>query len=112
LSVTRAAGKLLQQCILARHITLRLEPLSDRHIVASAARGRGVATEMLRQLTSWAFDEVEVQRIVLIIDVRNPASERLAERCGYVREGVMRSVHVKHGLRADFALWSRLPSDP
>jgi RimJ/RimL family protein N-acetyltransferase len=36
----------------------------------------------------------------------------VAERCGYVREGVMRSVHVKQGIRLDQELWSRLPSDP
>jgi RimJ/RimL family protein N-acetyltransferase len=82
------------------------------YIVASAARGRGVATEMLRQLTRWALDELEARRMYLIIDVRNPASERVAERCGYVREGVMRSIHIKQGMRADAGLWSRLPSDP
>jgi RimJ/RimL family protein N-acetyltransferase len=67
---------------------------------------------MLRQLTRWAFEELEAQRIVLIIDTANSASERVAARCGYVREGVMRSIHVKQGIRADCALWSRLPSDP
>jgi RimJ/RimL family protein N-acetyltransferase len=82
------------------------------YIVSRHARGRGVATEILRQLTRWAFHELDAKRIYLIIDVRNPASERVAERCGYVREGVMRSIHVKQGLRADCALWSRLPTDP
>jgi RimJ/RimL family protein N-acetyltransferase len=99
---------------------LALAPTIDRegrelelgYIVASAARGRGVATEMLRQLTRWAFEELGAHRIVLIIDVRNPASERVAERCGYVREGVMRSVHIKQGMRGDCSLWSRLPTDP
>jgi RimJ/RimL family protein N-acetyltransferase len=80
--------------------------------VAPAARGRGVATEILRQLTRWAFAETGAARIYLMIDVENPASERVAERCGYVREGVMRSAHVKQGKRADVGLWSRLPSDP
>ena len=99
---------------------LALAPTIDRegaelelgYIVAPGARGRGVATEMLRQLTRWALDELGAQRIVLIIDVRNPASERVAERCGYVREGVMRSVQVKQGVRGDCSLWSRLPTDP
>jgi RimJ/RimL family protein N-acetyltransferase len=48
----------------------------------------------------------------LIIDVENQASARVAERCGYRREGVMRSLHLKRGRRIDAALWSRLPSDP
>ena len=47
-----------------------------------------------------------------MIDVENAASERVAERCGYVREGVMRSIHLKQGARVDAAIWSKLPSDP
>lgn len=82
------------------------------YIVARDAQGRGIATEILRLLTRWAFDEVEAQRAYLIIDVENPASARVAERCGYRLEGVMRSIHVKQGQRADVGLWSRLPGDP
>jgi RimJ/RimL family protein N-acetyltransferase len=82
------------------------------YIVAPAARGRGVATEILRLLTRWAFDEVGALRCYLIINVDNVASERVAERCGYVREGVMRSLHLKGDLRDDASLWSRLPTDP
>jgi RimJ/RimL family protein N-acetyltransferase len=81
------------------------------YIVAPAARGRGVATEILDRLTRWALDEISAQRIYLIVDVENPASERVAEHCGYVREGVMRSIHLKGGQRIDAALWSLLPSD-
>ncbi|MGN6868981.1 MAG: GNAT family N-acetyltransferase [Solirubrobacteraceae bacterium] len=82
------------------------------YIVAREARGRGVATEILRLLTRWAFAEAKAQRAYLIIDVGNPASARVAERCGYRLEGVMRSIHVKQGQRADVGLWSRLPGDP
>jgi RimJ/RimL family protein N-acetyltransferase len=82
------------------------------YIVAPAARGRGVATQILGLLTRWALDEAGVLRIRLIIDVENAASERVAERCGYVREGVMRSIHLKADVRVDAGLWSRLASDP
>ena len=99
---------------------LALAPKIDRaaselelgYIVAPAARGRGVATEILRLLTEWAFRELVAQRIYLIIDVENHASARVAERCGYRREGVMRSLHLKGGQRIDAGIWSRLPSDP
>lgn len=103
-----------------RFVGLGLAPEIDRegrelelgYIVAAHARGRGLGTEILRLLTSWAFEDVEAQRAYLIIDVENPASARVAERCGYVLEGVMRSIHVKQGQRADAGLWSRLPGDP
>jgi ribosomal-protein-alanine N-acetyltransferase len=82
------------------------------YIVAREARGMGVASSILRLLTRWAFTELEAKRLYLIIDVQNHASLRVAERCGYQREGVMRSIHVKGDQRADAVLWSRLPTDP
>jgi RimJ/RimL family protein N-acetyltransferase len=81
------------------------------YIVPTAARGRGVATAMLTELTEWAFAQ-GILRATLVITVENAASERVAARCGYTREGVLRSVHLKDGRRTDAALWSRLPGDP
>ena len=71
-----------------------------------------MATAILRLLTEWALRELRAQRVILIIDVENPTSARVAERCGYRREGVMRSLHLKQDRRVDAGLWSRLPSDP
>ena len=99
---------------------LALAPRIDReaqtaelgYVVSPAARGRGVASEALRHLTSWAFDELGLLRLELMISVDNPGSKRVAERCGYVREGVLRSLHFKQDLRDDTEIWSRLPTDP
>ncbi|MGZ6645259.1 MAG: GNAT family N-acetyltransferase [Solirubrobacteraceae bacterium] len=82
------------------------------YITAPSARGRGVGTGMLDELTRWAFDELGALRVTLIIDVENKASSRVAERCGYVLEGVMRSSYLKDDVRVDAGLWSRLPTDP
>jgi RimJ/RimL family protein N-acetyltransferase len=81
------------------------------YIVAPTARGRGVATTALGLLTEWAFNERGLLRLELMISVENHASKVVAERAGYVREGVLRSLYVKEGLREDHELWSRLPSD-
>ena len=72
---------------------------------------RGVATEALRLLTDWGFTERGLLRIELLISVDNLASIRVAERAGYVKEGVLRSLYVKDGRREDHELWSCLPSD-
>src|SRR5688572_9184313 len=42
--------------------------------VLPEARGRGVATAILRALTRWAFDDAGIQRATLIIDGANVAS--------------------------------------
>jgi len=81
------------------------------YVVAPAARGRGVATEALRRLTEWAFAELGMLRLELLISVDNAASKKVAERAGYAREGVLRSTHVKPGVREDTEIWSRLPTD-
>lgn len=99
---------------------LALAPKIDRetrtaelgYVVAPEARGRGVATEALRRLTAWAFEELEMIRLELLISVDNAASKKVAERCGYLREGVLRSAYFKQGRREDTEIWSRLEMDP
>ena len=97
---------------LAPHVDGEAREAELGYIVAREARGRGVATEMVRRLTRWAFEELGALRVYLLIDVDNAASQRVAERCGYTHEGVLRSVFLKPGRRNDQAVWSRLPSDP
>ena len=80
------------------------------YILAPEARGRGAATEALRQLTEWGFAR-GFQRLELRGDADNVASRRVAERCGYTLEGVSRSVYFKEGRRSNMFIYSRLPGD-
>jgi RimJ/RimL family protein N-acetyltransferase len=97
---------------LAPEINREAQTVELGYVVAPSARGRGVATEALRLLTEWALADAEAVRVELWIDVVNEASKRVAERCGYVREGILRSVYFKQGQRRDFEIWSRLSTDP
>jgi RimJ/RimL family protein N-acetyltransferase len=81
------------------------------YIVAPAARGRGVAGRALALATDWCLGPLRLQRLELRIDVANGASLRVAERLGFARDGVLRSVHFKEGRRVDLAVYSRLPTD-
>ena len=75
------------------------------------ARGRGIATDALKLLTRWAFDQLGLQRLQLKADPDNAASQRVAEKAGYQREGLLRSSFVVRGRRSDSVLYSRLPTD-
>ena len=81
------------------------------YVVLPAARGRGVAVDALRQLATWAFAELGMLRLELLISVVNEPSKRVAERSGFRREGILRSYYLKPGLREDTEIWSRLPGD-
>lgn len=80
--------------------------------IAREMRRMGYASQALSLLTTWAFESLGLMRITLLADVRNLASQRVAERAGYVREGVMRSAREIKNERTDMVLYARLPSDP
>ncbi len=80
--------------------------------VARGQRGRGVATRALRLVAAWALGELGLARLELLADVRNVASQRVAEGAGFVREGVLRSAREIKGARCDMVMYARLPSDP
>jgi RimJ/RimL family protein N-acetyltransferase len=79
--------------------------------VGAEARGRGVATKATRAVARWAFAAVPgLARLQLRADVQNIASNRVAEKAGFTREGVLRSqrFNARLGRRIDFAMWSLL----
>lgn len=110
-AIENAAGEFLG-CAMAFDIEADARSAELGYLVAPAARGRGVASAALRLLTEWGFGERGLLRLELMISVENVASKVVAERAGYVKEGVLRSLYVKEGLREDHELWSRLPTDP
>jgi RimJ/RimL family protein N-acetyltransferase len=74
-------------------------------------RGRGAATEALRLVSRWAFEALGIERLNLITDPENTASQRVAERAGFVREGVLRAWHPTRTGRRDSVMFSLLRSD-
>jgi RimJ/RimL family protein N-acetyltransferase len=81
------------------------------HIVAER-RGRGLATAALRLIARWTFAELPVGRLQLTTHLDNPGSQRVAEKAGFTREGVLRSWADQRGERVDLVMWSLLPGDP
>lgn len=56
----------------------------------SGHAGQGYATEAVRAMTRLAFDALDARRVEIRMDDQNVASWRLAERCGYTLEGLLR----------------------
>jgi ribosomal-protein-serine acetyltransferase len=74
--------------------------------VRSAARRRGVATEAVRQVAEFAFRTTDLVRLEIVCAVGNDASQRVAERAGALREGVLRRRLWLHGRPVDAVLYS------
>jgi RimJ/RimL family protein N-acetyltransferase len=83
--------------------------------VGAEARGRGVATAATRAAARWAFEAVpSLERLQLRAAVENVASNRVAEKAGFTREGVLRAqrFNARLGRRVDFVMWSLLREEP
>jgi RimJ/RimL family protein N-acetyltransferase len=74
------------------------------------ARGRGIATRLARLLAEHAFT-LGVERVAAYVNVGNGPSERVLERAGFTREGVIRSLPKPDGTRVDKTLYSLLPGE-
>ena len=72
---------------------------------------RGYATEALQAVCQEAFASLPLNRLEAQHDLRNPASGRVMEKCGFQREGVLRSRLLNKGEFVDVALYALLKSD-
>jgi RimJ/RimL family protein N-acetyltransferase len=73
--------------------------------------GRGVATEAVRAATLYAFDQLGMHRVFAVPFGRNPASTRVLEKVGYVREGILRRSAIKDGELIDQILYAAYDDD-
>ena len=80
--------------------------------VAAPVRGRGICTRALRLVARFALEELGLQRVDLITDPDNVASQRVAAKVGFRREGVLRS-HLRHpdGRIRDSVMFSLLTGE-
>ncbi len=80
--------------------------------LAKEARGHGHVTRAVRLITAWGFGDLALERIDLLAATGNPASQRVAERCGFTREAVLRSYLRAKDARQDMVAFGLLASDP
>jgi RimJ/RimL family protein N-acetyltransferase len=80
--------------------------------LAPGGRGRGRATRAVRLMAGWAFDVLGQQRLALQVEVQNLASQHVAERCGFHREGQLRShQQLRDGTRANVFVYGLLAGE-
>src|ERR1700750_174362 len=82
--------------------------------VLPAARGRGVARQMVDAVTGWAFATRGLMRGQLEHPGENPGSRRVAGVTGFGYGGTPRSASAVPGTadREDCHIHGRLPTDP
>lgn len=75
------------------------------------ARGTGLASRAVRELTRYSFAELGLERLEIEHASQNAASCLVAQRCGFAAEGLRRSAFSHAGVRYDAHLHARLRTD-
>lgn len=72
---------------------------------------RGYATQALQAVVDAVFTSLPLNRLEAQHDLRNPASGRVMQKCGFRQEGVLRSRILNKGEFVDVALYALLRSE-
>lgn len=77
--------------------------------LAEPWRGQGVMSEVVRAFSDWLFaTRPALVRLEAIVFAHNPASGRVLEKAGYVREGYLRKLYMKDGQYLDAVVWAKI----
>ena len=79
--------------------------------VRTSAAGRGIATKATRRVARFAFEQLGLQRIEIVAAVGNLPSQRVAEKAGAVREGVLRNRLLIRSESQDAVMFSLVRED-
>ncbi len=105
--VVRENGRFVAACGLNRIERLH-RAANLGYWVRTSATGRGIAKACVSHLAAWAFEKADLDRLEILVAAGNLASQRVAEKAGAMREGVLRSRLLVHGRRHDAVVYSIL----
>ncbi|KAJ6324062.1 hypothetical protein OIU76_011378 [Salix suchowensis] len=75
--------------------------------------GKGIATKAVKLVAKTIFTEwPHLERLEALVDVQNAGSQRVLEKAGFEREGVLRKYLILKGKSRDMVMFSLLSTDP
>jgi ribosomal-protein-alanine N-acetyltransferase len=72
------------------------------------SRGQGYMTQALSLFANYLFELRKISRLQLTVIVGNVASKKVAEKCGFKPEGILRQAIFHRGRHVDLELFSLL----
>ena len=103
-------GQIAGGCGLTQ-INLRHRFANLYYWVRTSRAGQGIATRAVRLAARYAFVELGLARVEIVAAVENPASQRVAEKAGARREGLLRNRIALPDRMHDAVVFSLIPED-
>ncbi len=70
--------------------------------------GKGITTKAVKSLEKIAFKKLKIRRIEIIMYPMNKASEKVAIKCGYKKEGLMKKAVAHFNTYRDVFLYAKV----
>jgi len=78
-------------------------------MLSETARGKGYMTEALNLFSVYLFETIPlITRLSLLTAEDNIPSRKLAEKCGFVQEGILRNAYFYRGKICDWVIYGLL----
>lgn len=81
------------------------------YAILPSERGKGYCSEAVKIMVDYLFLSKDIVRIQALTDVRNSASQKVLEKAGFMKEGVVRKEYFARGEWRDCCLYSILRED-
>jgi len=71
-------------------------------------RGKGIVSQAVELLTDYLFSSRQINRVEIRMDINNIASEKVAIKCGFTKEGTSRGANYVRGRNVDMHIYAKL----
>lgn len=92
----------------------RIQPENHRaeigYMLLPDFHGKGIISEALKRLIAYGFDDLKLHSIEAVIDPENAASEKVLQKCGFVKEAHLKEAEFYEGKFLDKVIYSLLNS--
>lgn len=68
--------------------------------------GNGIVTDAVRSIVPVAFEQFDIVRLQAGIFSNNPASMRVLEKCGFIKEAIHKNAIMKKGILLDEVMYA------
>lgn len=78
------------------------------YFILDEYKGQGIMTDVVNTFCSMVFEKLNLLRITLLVYSPNIASKRVAEKNGFVLEGIQKKAIIKNGNVYDLYLFGKV----
>ncbi|WP_240056686.1 GNAT family N-acetyltransferase [Bacillus mesophilum] len=79
--------------------------------LSKAYWGKGIAAEAIKAVVNYGFDHLNINRIEALIEPANQPSQKVVEKIGFIKEGLLRNYEYTNGKFDDLYIYSLLKQD-